>query len=443
MKNRILVLIVVCILATGGWTFMNSPQSEAATPHPKQPQDPPQAYLDGEPLTFDVPPPVIINGSTMVPLRGVFEAFGAKIHWDNRTKTVTAIKSGLEVRYTIGEQVAYKNGQRYTFASEPGRVISGRTMVPLRFVGESLDAYVEYEAATRSIFITSEPERGLPSVLNRYRLSLPYHTMLQRAPEFIAYVKQNADENSYLFFGDSQTWGAHLGRMQAHPYRVQQLLRKDSYNLGIPGFNDAHLYAFMRYVLEDVHKPNVVVQLQLFWEGSEKPYTGLDALLNTTLPSYDQAVSRLVADLHRDEEWAKPQPAAYANLKASDRAERIERGQQLFVREKLPHAAFINRLREMANWMATRPTQTFYVYIPPYYLDELTRHTNMTRADVERVSKEIERLFSNVPNVRFRDFNFDSSVWRGEHFVDWWHRTEAGEKLFAERMAKWLQAESR
>ena len=161
------------------------------------------------------------------------------------------------------------------------------------------------------------------------------------------------------------------------------------------------------------------------------------------MPSYDQAVSRLVADLHRDEEWAKPQPAAYANLKASDRAERIERGQQLFVREKLPHAAFINRLREMANWMATRPTQTFYVYIPPYYLDELTRHTNMTRADVERVSKEIERLFSNVPNVRFRDFNFDSSVWRGEHFVDWWHRTEAGEKLFAERMAKWLQAESR
>ena len=37
-------------------------------------------YLNGERVEFDVPPQ-IINGSTMVPMRAVFEALGAQVHW--------------------------------------------------------------------------------------------------------------------------------------------------------------------------------------------------------------------------------------------------------------------------------------------------------------------------------------------------------------------------
>ena len=48
-------------------------------------------YLDGQPLTFDVQPQ-IINGRTVVPLRAIFEAMGAKVNWDGDTQTVTAVE---------------------------------------------------------------------------------------------------------------------------------------------------------------------------------------------------------------------------------------------------------------------------------------------------------------------------------------------------------------
>ena len=43
--------------------------------------------LDGSPMTFAVPPQ-IINGSTMVPMRAIFDALGATVRWDGTTRTV-------------------------------------------------------------------------------------------------------------------------------------------------------------------------------------------------------------------------------------------------------------------------------------------------------------------------------------------------------------------
>ena len=42
-----------------------------------------QVQMNGEMLEFSVQP-VQIGGRTMVPLRGIFEALGAKVNWDAR-----------------------------------------------------------------------------------------------------------------------------------------------------------------------------------------------------------------------------------------------------------------------------------------------------------------------------------------------------------------------
>jgi len=87
--------------------------------------------------------PQIINGRTMVPMRVIFEALGAQVIWNGNTRTVTGIKSDTIIVLIIGNEVATINGQSQTL-DQAAVVIDGSTLVPLRFVGEALDAEVQW-----------------------------------------------------------------------------------------------------------------------------------------------------------------------------------------------------------------------------------------------------------------------------------------------------------
>src|SRR3990172_1663460 len=111
--------------------------------------------VDGQPLFFDQPP-VVIGGRVLVPLRGVFERLGAFVQWDPASNTVIATRGDTQVRLTIGSRQAFVN-QRVVFLDVPALIVQGRTLVPLRFVSEAMGARVDWDAATRTVFITSSP----------------------------------------------------------------------------------------------------------------------------------------------------------------------------------------------------------------------------------------------------------------------------------------------
>jgi len=113
----------------------------------------PQVFVDGQRLVSDVPP-TIENGVTLVPLRAIFQALGAEVEWNGTTQTVTARKGGTTVMLIIGQKTAYKNGNPVDL-QVPGRIVDGRTLVPLRFVSEALGAKVDWEGNTQTITITS------------------------------------------------------------------------------------------------------------------------------------------------------------------------------------------------------------------------------------------------------------------------------------------------
>lgn len=110
-------------------------------------------YLNGQSQTYN-PAPVIQKGTTIVPMRAIFEQLGANIDWNGQTRTVTATKDDIIISLTIGETVAYVNGRQVALAI-PSQTINGRTMVPLRFVSEALGATVKWDAKTWSIYIDS------------------------------------------------------------------------------------------------------------------------------------------------------------------------------------------------------------------------------------------------------------------------------------------------
>ncbi|AZK47529.1 copper amine oxidase N-terminal domain-containing protein [Paenibacillus lentus] len=102
--------------------------------------------VDGRDVQFPDENPYIDQRSnlTMVPLAFVSDKLGAATKWDENLKQITISLNRDTVILVIGDHHALVNGKRVNF--EGAAVLkNGRTMVPLRFISEALDANVEWQ----------------------------------------------------------------------------------------------------------------------------------------------------------------------------------------------------------------------------------------------------------------------------------------------------------
>ncbi|HYG59328.1 MAG TPA: copper amine oxidase N-terminal domain-containing protein [Symbiobacteriaceae bacterium] len=110
--------------------------------------------LNGQNMAFQVPPRTE-EGRTLVPMRAIFEALGATITWNGDTQEIRATSpGGTEVYLKVGSKAALVNGQ-VRLLDVPPKIVEGRTLVPVRFVSESLGAKVDWEGATETVLIES------------------------------------------------------------------------------------------------------------------------------------------------------------------------------------------------------------------------------------------------------------------------------------------------
>ncbi|WP_144941884.1 copper amine oxidase N-terminal domain-containing protein [Paenibacillus sp. 32O-W] len=107
--------------------------------------------IDGKGLATEQPP-VNLAGNVVVPMRAIFEAMGAGIEWEQETMTVTATKGSKEIKLQIGSDTAYIDGQEYTL-NVPAQLINNNTMVPVRFVSEALGAKVFWDNNSQTVLI--------------------------------------------------------------------------------------------------------------------------------------------------------------------------------------------------------------------------------------------------------------------------------------------------
>jgi len=112
----------------------------------------PAVFVDGTKLTLPVAPR-IVDGTTLVPMRAIFEAQGAEVTWDDAAQTVTAAKEDVTFTYKIGDTKAYINGQTIDLPAA-GRIVEGSTLVPLRLISEALGSIVVWDEPARTIRIT-------------------------------------------------------------------------------------------------------------------------------------------------------------------------------------------------------------------------------------------------------------------------------------------------
>ena len=110
--------------------------------------------LDGANLNLDVPP-IIVDGKMLVPVRAIFESLGASVDWNNESKTVeVSCGQDIFIELQIDSKTAKVNGKEIML-DVPAKIVEGRTLLPLRFVSESLGASVEWNDDLKTVFILS------------------------------------------------------------------------------------------------------------------------------------------------------------------------------------------------------------------------------------------------------------------------------------------------
>ena len=114
--------------------------------------------LNGNVLTSD-PPPKVVNSRILLPMRIIFEAAGATLDWNGVNQVITAQKDDTVIIIQVGSNTAKVNGS-VKVLDTPAIIENNRTLVPVRFVMESLGCKVDWDKTNRivSVWISGEPE---------------------------------------------------------------------------------------------------------------------------------------------------------------------------------------------------------------------------------------------------------------------------------------------
>lgn len=150
IKRGIIAVITSAVVLSGVGVWQNVTKADEIT-----------VKYEGEAVEFDVPAQ-IINDTTMVPMRTLFELFGYKVKWDQETQTVTARKNSKTITMTVGSTeitLTKSSGETETVTcSYAPVVVDGRTLIPLRAVSELAGLDVEWDQETKTASISDNSE---------------------------------------------------------------------------------------------------------------------------------------------------------------------------------------------------------------------------------------------------------------------------------------------
>lgn len=174
--------------------------------------------LNGQPLTFDLPP-IVESGRTLVPVQTIAQALGASVTIDPKNRSITAVHYERDkyVVLILGVTTAWVNGEATTLEVAP-KSVDGHTMVPLRFISTALDAEVDYDPTTETAII-AQASLTLPDptdeahALSRYTRAIAY-THHKRMMPCLGQTQARIPGFTYLFSNDDpKFWTYTMGAL--------------------------------------------------------------------------------------------------------------------------------------------------------------------------------------------------------------------------------------
>ncbi|NLO89091.1 MAG: SH3 domain-containing protein [Clostridia bacterium] len=116
-------------------------------------------FVDGKQVSTDVDPYIDSNNRTMVPLRFVSESLGANVDWTHGEKEISITKGSFNLKLYLQKAVLVRNGEEIKIDTAPV-LKNNRAMVPIRFVSEHLGCEVVWNHIQKAVYITSGDSSG-------------------------------------------------------------------------------------------------------------------------------------------------------------------------------------------------------------------------------------------------------------------------------------------
>ena len=121
--------------------------------------------VDGQPVTMSGKAIRTADGAILVPLRGIFEKLGAGVQYSQNTRAIIAVRGTTTVTLKVGDLTGFINGTPYSLTT-PAQIVDGATLVPLRFLAQAFGAKVRFNPTTRIASVTTKDAPGtLPDTI--------------------------------------------------------------------------------------------------------------------------------------------------------------------------------------------------------------------------------------------------------------------------------------
>ena len=158
---------------------------------------------------------IIENGRVLVPYSLIAKDLGAVSNWDSSTKKVSVKVDGKLIEIKIGNKTAMINGKAVEL-DVPPMIRNDRTMIPLRFVAESLDYNVDYDKEKREVSLSpnlySSSKNGEATFEDvTYKTEVysyfDYYSSEQRKEKYTKSINKDGYTYAIVSYGEKNTGG--------------------------------------------------------------------------------------------------------------------------------------------------------------------------------------------------------------------------------------------
>ncbi|MHA6484269.1 stalk domain-containing protein [Paenibacillus sp. strain BS8-2] len=117
-----------------------------------------EAFLNGEQVSLDAPA-TIRDGRTFVPAKFLGDAFGMKVEWQEKTRTILMETPSYEILLDSDNKAAWVNGIQFKF-DDVAMIKNGRLMVKLTWLSDYMGASYTYNHELRrvDVLFVKKPE---------------------------------------------------------------------------------------------------------------------------------------------------------------------------------------------------------------------------------------------------------------------------------------------
>ncbi len=214
-------------------------------------------FVNNKQLRTDVAPYLMPGKNvTMLPFRAVGEATGASVDWDQANRKVEFRKDGHTIRLTIGDSNAEVDGQNVSL-DVSASMRTGRTMVPLRFISESVGLKVDWNQQERIITIGSEDGEAIHAESMRGTwISTVYNIDWPQDPKKSGFNAERQMQQYTSMLDKLQESGINAVFVQVRPtsdaFYPSKLLPWSEWLTGTQGKDPG--YDPLKFMVEETHK---------------------------------------------------------------------------------------------------------------------------------------------------------------------------------------------